>query len=180
MGRDADGIWFRSVSPVMFQMQPVNTLEELKSTILRNMGAVGSMLVRRVAYRLLNLFPPNQFKFKIFWVDSDAHVRAMFELHRRYGSRDVMELLTKMQTVNVDAEGSTSSSQGGPGAIIATPIQFATPEVGDDDSDKDFVGNTDESSESSDGSEFVPESQTRQDFLLPAPSPIPDLSSVGM
>ncbi|MED6212720.1 hypothetical protein PIB30_086315 [Stylosanthes scabra] len=128
------------------------------------MGAVGSMLVRRVAYRLLNLFPPNQFKFKIFWVDSDAHVRAMFELHRRYGSRDVMELLTEMQTVNVDA---------------GAPIQFATPEVGDDDSDEDFVGNTDESSERSDGSEFVPESQTRQDFLLSTPSPIPNLSSVG-
>ncbi|MED6125088.1 hypothetical protein PIB30_065203 [Stylosanthes scabra] len=118
------------------------------------------MLVRRVAYRLLNLFPPNQFKFNIFWVDGDEHVRAMFELHRRYGSRDVMELLTEMQTVNVDAGGSTSSSQGGPGAILAAPIQFATPEVSDDDSDEDFVGNTDESSESSDGSEFVPKSQT--------------------
>ncbi|MED6223987.1 hypothetical protein PIB30_079450 [Stylosanthes scabra] len=152
MGRDADGIWFRSVSPVVFQMQPVNTLEELKSAILCNMGVVGSMLVRRVAYRLLNLFPANQFKFKIFWVDSSVHVRAMFELHRRYGSRDVMELLTEMQTVNVDAGGSTSSSQGGLGTIIVAPIQFATPEVGDDDSDEDFVGNTDESSESSDGS----------------------------
>ncbi|MED6138168.1 hypothetical protein PIB30_071693 [Stylosanthes scabra] len=159
MGRDADGIWFRSACPVVFQMQPINTLEELKFVILRNMGAVGSMLVRRVAYRLLNLFPPNQFKFKIFWVDSDAHVCAMFELRRRYGSRDVMELLTEMQTVNVDAGGSTSSSRGRPGAIIAAPIQFANPEVGDDDSDEDFVTNTDESSESSDGSKFVPESR---------------------
>ncbi|MED6164176.1 hypothetical protein PIB30_087142 [Stylosanthes scabra] len=96
MGRDADGIWFWSVSPIVFQMQPVNTLKELKSAILRNMGAVGSMLMRRVAHQLLNLFPPNQFKFKIFWVDSDAHVRAMLELHRRYGSRDLMELLTKI------------------------------------------------------------------------------------
>ncbi|MED6152350.1 hypothetical protein PIB30_091091 [Stylosanthes scabra] len=155
-------------------MQPVNTLEELKSAILRNMGAVGSMLVRQVAYRLLNLFPFNQFKFKILWVDGDAHVRAMFELHRRYGSRDVMDLLTEMQTVNVDAGGSTSSYQGGPGAILAAPIQFATQEVSDDDSDEDFVGNTDESSESSDGSEFVQESQTRQGFLLLAPIPIPD------
>ncbi|MED6222687.1 hypothetical protein PIB30_066771 [Stylosanthes scabra] len=144
-----------------FQMQPVNTLEELKSAILRNTGAVGSMLVRRMAYRLLNPFSHNQFKFKIFWVDGDAHVCAMFELHRRYGSRDVMELLTEMQTVNIDAGGSTSSSQGGPGAIITAPTQFATPEVADDDSDKDFVGNTNESSKSFDGSEFVPKSQTR-------------------
>ncbi|MED6183794.1 hypothetical protein PIB30_041074 [Stylosanthes scabra] len=121
-------------------------------------GAVGTMLVRRVAYHLLNLFLPNQFMFKVFWVEGDAHVRAMFELHRRYGSRDVMELLTEMQTVHVDAGGSASSSQGGPGAILVAPIQFATLEVSDDDSDEDFVGNMDDSSESSGGSEFVLES----------------------
>ncbi|MED6134173.1 hypothetical protein PIB30_034790 [Stylosanthes scabra] len=154
IGRDADGIWFRSVSPVVFQMQPVNTLEELKSVILRNMGAVGSMLVRRVAYRLLNLFPPNQFKFKIFWVDT----RAMFELHRR---RFIKLIPRWARCYNCSAH--TDCDPGG----------------GDDDSDENFVVNTDESSESSDGLEFVPESQARQGFLLPAPSPIPDLSSVG-
>ncbi|MED6191041.1 hypothetical protein PIB30_112124, partial [Stylosanthes scabra] len=88
-------------------------------------------------------------------------------------------LLTEMETVNVDAAGPSSSSGAGPGAIIAAPVRTATPERSDDDSNEDFVGNTDESSESSDGSEFVPESQARQGFLLPAPSPIPDLSSVG-
>ncbi|MED6167014.1 hypothetical protein PIB30_114995, partial [Stylosanthes scabra] len=124
-------------------MQPVNTLEELKCVILRNIGAAGAMPVSRVAYRLLNLFPPNQFKFKIFWVDSDAHVRAMFELHRRYGPREVMELLTEMETANVDAAGPSSSSGAGPGAIIAAPIRAATPERSDDDSDEDFVGDTD-------------------------------------
>ncbi|MED6223023.1 hypothetical protein PIB30_069995 [Stylosanthes scabra] len=126
MGRDADGIWFRSVSPVVFQMQPDNTLEELKCVLLRNMGAAGAMSVRRVAYRLRSI------KLISRWA-------------RRY---------------NCCAH--TDCDPGG----------------GDDDSDEDFVGNTDESSESSDGSEFVPESQARQGFLLPAPSPIPDLSSV--
>ncbi|MED6165028.1 hypothetical protein PIB30_095794 [Stylosanthes scabra] len=66
-----------------------------------------------------------------------------------------MELLTEMETANVDAAGPSSSSGGGPGAIIAAPIRTATPERSDDDSDEDFVGNSDESSESSDGSEFV-------------------------
>ncbi|MED6123812.1 hypothetical protein PIB30_052962 [Stylosanthes scabra] len=179
MGKDADGIWYRSTSPLVFQMQPVNTLEELKSIILRNMGAVGTMSVRRVAYRLLNIFPPNQFKFKIFWVEGDVHIHAMFELHRRYGTREVMELLTEMQTVHGDGQGFASSSRGGPGAILASPIHLATPEVSDEDSDEDFVDNMDYSSESSDGSEFVSESQTRRGFLLPAPAPIPDLSSVG-
>ncbi|MED6165139.1 hypothetical protein PIB30_096713 [Stylosanthes scabra] len=81
MGRDRDGIWFRSSTPILFQMYPVVSLEELKSVILRNMrlGAVGTVLVRR-----------------IFWVDSEEHVRALFHLHRRYGTRELIELLTEM------------------------------------------------------------------------------------
>ncbi|MED6158750.1 hypothetical protein PIB30_035681 [Stylosanthes scabra] len=142
MGRDSGGIWFRSATPVVFQMQPVDMLEELKAIILRNIGvAGGTSLVRRVAYRLLNICPPNQFKFKIFWVDGDVHFRGMFDLHRRYGPREVMELLTKMQTVDAD--------------------------VGDEGSDEEFVGDTDDSTERSDGIEFVPESQCRRDFFAP-------------
>ncbi|MED6142654.1 hypothetical protein PIB30_115903, partial [Stylosanthes scabra] len=86
----------------------------------------------------------------------------MFELHRRYGPREVMELLTEMETANVDAAGPSGSSGAGPGAMIAAPMRTATSEGSEDDSDEDYVGNTDESSESSDGSEFVPESQARQ------------------
>ncbi|MED6142724.1 hypothetical protein PIB30_000289 [Stylosanthes scabra] len=112
MGRDRYGIWFRSPTPVVFQMYPVVTLEELKSVILRNMGlgVVGMSLVRRVAYRLLNVFPPDPFKFKIFCVDSDEHVRALFDLHRRYGTREVMELLTEIQSMPEVVGGSSSSN----------------------------------------------------------------------
>ncbi|MED6127313.1 hypothetical protein PIB30_086922 [Stylosanthes scabra] len=113
--------------------------------------------MRQVAYRLLNIFPPNQFKFKIFWVEGDEHVRAMFELHHRYGTREVMELLTEMQTVHGNGGGSASSSRGGPGAILGSPIHFATPEVSDENSYENFIGNMDDSSEISDGSEFVPD-----------------------
>ncbi|MED6168866.1 hypothetical protein PIB30_015700 [Stylosanthes scabra] len=177
MGRDRDGIWFRSPTPVVFQMYPVVTLEELKSVILRNMGlgAVETSLVRRVAYRLLNVFPPDPFKFKIFWVDSDEHVRALFDLHRRYGTREVMVLLTEMQSMPKLERG-----------IPCSPIQCPAPEVPmlmdgnfEEDSEEEFVPNIEESSGSSDGSEFVPESQSRRGFLLPAPAPIPDLSSVN-
>ncbi|MED6217708.1 hypothetical protein PIB30_020163 [Stylosanthes scabra] len=170
MGRDSGGIWFRSATPMVFQMQPVNTLEELKTVILRNMGvAGGTMLVKRVAYRLLNIFPPNQFKFKIFWVDGDEHVRRMFDLHRRYGTREIMELLTEMQTMGVDVGGSSSSVGGAAAVIPCSPIHFTAPEApmqfelnDGEDSDEDFVRDTEESSESSD-----------------APAPIPDLSSVS-
>ncbi|MED6157169.1 hypothetical protein PIB30_020836 [Stylosanthes scabra] len=47
------------------------------------------------------------------------------------------------------------------------------------DSYEEFVPDIEESSESLDGSEFVPESQSRRGFLLPTPAPIPDLSSVN-
>ncbi|MED6203814.1 hypothetical protein PIB30_003105 [Stylosanthes scabra] len=182
MGRDGDGIW--SSTPVVFQMYPIVTLEELKSVILRNMGlgAVATSLVRRVAYRLLNVFPPDPFKFKIFWVDSDEHVRALFDLHRRYGTREVMELLTEMQSMPEVGGGSSSSN----GVIPCSPINCPAPEVpmlmdanSGEDSDEEFVPDVEDSSESSDGSEFVSESQSRTGFLLPAPAPIPDLSSVN-
>ncbi|MED6167182.1 hypothetical protein PIB30_000434 [Stylosanthes scabra] len=182
MRRDRDGIWFRSSTPVIFQMYPVVTLEELKSIILRNMGlgTVGTSLVRRVAYRLLNVFPPDQFKFKIFWVDSDEHVPALFDLHRRYGTREVMELLMEMQSMP-EVDGGSSSSNS---VIPCSPIHCPAPEVpmpmdanSEEDSDEDFMPDFEESSESSDRSEFVPESQSRTCFLLPGPAPVPDLSS---
>ncbi|MED6189784.1 hypothetical protein PIB30_099376 [Stylosanthes scabra] len=171
MGRDSGEIWFWSATPMVFQMQSVNTLEELKAVILRNMGvASGTILVKQVAYRLLNIFPPNQFKFKIFWVDGDEHVRGMFDLHRRYGTREIMELLTEMQTMGVDVGGSSSSVGGAATIIPYSPIHFTAPEApmqselnDGEDSDGDFVHDTEESSESSDGTEFVPESQCRRD-----------------
>ncbi|MED6203805.1 hypothetical protein PIB30_003097 [Stylosanthes scabra] len=146
------------------------------------LGVVGTSLVRRVAYRLLNVFPPDPFKFKIFWVDSDEHVRALFDLHRRYGAREVMELLTEMQSMPEVIGGSSSSN----GVIPCSRIHCPAPEVpmlmdgnSGEDSDEEFVPDIEESTESSDGSEFVPESQSRRGFLLPAPAPIPDLSSVN-
>ncbi|MED6110425.1 hypothetical protein PIB30_042731 [Stylosanthes scabra] len=60
----------------------VSSLDELKSAILCNMSVVGHMSVRRVACGLLNILPPNQYKFKIFRLCSDEHVCAMFALHR--------------------------------------------------------------------------------------------------
>ncbi|MED6155341.1 hypothetical protein PIB30_004357 [Stylosanthes scabra] len=165
-------------------MYPVVTLDELKSVILRNMGlgAVGTSLVRRDAYRLLNVFPPDPFKFKIFWVDSDEHVCALFDLHRRYGTRKAMELLTEMQSMTEVVGGSSSSN----GVIPCSPIHCPAPKVpilmdgnSGEDSEEEFVPDIEESSESSVGSEFVPESQSRRGFLLLALAPILDLSSVN-
>ncbi|MED6147224.1 hypothetical protein PIB30_042101 [Stylosanthes scabra] len=138
MGRDRDGIWFRSSTPVVFQMYPVVTLDE--------------------------------------------HVRALFDLHRRYGTREVMELLTEMQSMPEVVGGSSSSNC----VIPCSPIHCPALEVpmlmdgnSGEDSDEEFVPDIEEIRESSDSSEFVPESQSRRGFLLPAPAPIPNLSSVN-
>ncbi|MED6215875.1 hypothetical protein PIB30_002564 [Stylosanthes scabra] len=145
MGRDSGGIWFRSPTPVVFQTQPVNTLDELNSVILRHMGVIsGVTLVTWVAYRLLNLFPPNQFKYKIFWVEGDQHVRGIFELHRKYGPGQIMELLAEIQTANSDVGGSSSSAVGGADVIPCSPIHVVAPETAmqfemnsEEDSDED-------------------------------------------
>ncbi|MED6220448.1 hypothetical protein PIB30_044929 [Stylosanthes scabra] len=81
---------------------------------------VGHMSVERVAYRHLNMLPPNQFKYKIFCVDGEEHVRGMFDLHGRYGPREVMELLTEIQTVQRAVGGPTRSGQGAAVAIHAS------------------------------------------------------------
>ncbi|MED6146153.1 hypothetical protein PIB30_031967 [Stylosanthes scabra] len=100
-----------------------------------------------------------------------------------YETREVMELLTEMQSMPDVAGGSSSSN----GVIPCLPIHCPAPPVvpmpmdtnPGEDSDEEFMPDFEESSESSDGSEFVPESQSRIGFLLPAPAPIPDLSSVS-
>ncbi|MED6218123.1 hypothetical protein PIB30_024003 [Stylosanthes scabra] len=84
MKRDADGIGFECPNSILCYIHRVDTLDELKNFILRTMGAVGRKYVRRIAYRLLNILPPLEYKFKIFWLEGDVDVRAMFELHQRF------------------------------------------------------------------------------------------------
>ncbi|MED6109150.1 hypothetical protein PIB30_030935 [Stylosanthes scabra] len=138
---------------------------EISHPAQHGVGAVGTSLVRRIAYRLLNIFPPDPFKFKIFWAGSDEHVGALFDLHRRYETREVMELLTEIQSM-LEVVGGSSSLNG---VIPCSPIHCPAPEVPmlmdgnfGEDSDEEFVPDIEESSESSDGSEFVPESQSRR------------------
>ncbi|MED6197946.1 hypothetical protein PIB30_061607 [Stylosanthes scabra] len=122
--RQEDGIGFVCPNPILCYIEPVEMLDLLKSFLLRTMGALGRKSVRRVAYRLLNILPPLEYKFKIFWLEGDVHVRAMFELHRRYGPRQVMELLFETRNV-VHAEASLSCARAAPlGPIAAAPLRI--------------------------------------------------------
>ncbi|MED6205441.1 hypothetical protein PIB30_017666 [Stylosanthes scabra] len=158
--RDADGIGFACPNPILCYIQRVETLDELKSFILCTMGAVGWKYVRWIAYRLLNILPPLKYKFKIFWVEGDVHVQAMFDLHRQYDPRQVMELLFETRDV-IRSEAGPSGTWAGPmGAIVVPPLRIATPDVFDE-------------------ADFVDETQVGRRFLLPAPAAIPDLASVS-
>ncbi|MED6123283.1 hypothetical protein PIB30_047618 [Stylosanthes scabra] len=129
----------------------------MKHIILRTMGVVGQKYVRRIAYMLLDILPPLEYKFKLFWLESDDHVRAMFDLHHSSRSCRV-------------------------GAIAAPPLRVATPEVSmelDFELDVEYLGETDDSSDSSEEAHYVAETHEVRRFLLPAPAAIPDLSDVS-
>ncbi|MED6116093.1 hypothetical protein PIB30_096890 [Stylosanthes scabra] len=110
----------------------------------------------------------------------------MFELHRRYGPRQMMELLFETRDP-VHAEAGPSCARAAPvGPIAAAPLRIATSNVSADmdssseeGSDGEYQGETEESSDSFDQSDFVDESLVGRRFLLSAPVPIPDLALVS-
>ncbi|MED6211461.1 hypothetical protein PIB30_073853 [Stylosanthes scabra] len=111
---------------------------------------------------------------------------AMFDLHRRYGPRQVMELLVETRDVNRSEVGPSSSRACPVGPIIVPPLRIASldvsmePDFGSDDgSDGEYVIETEESTDSFDEAEYVDETQEGHRFLLPQPAPIPDLSSIS-
>ncbi|MED6131951.1 hypothetical protein PIB30_014853 [Stylosanthes scabra] len=122
MNRGVDGVGFVCLNLILCYVQRADILDELKNFILRTMGAVGRKHVGRIAYRLLNILPPYEYKFKIFWVEGDVHVRAMFELHQRYGPRQVMELLFETRDASRSEAGPSSTWAGQVGPIAAPPL----------------------------------------------------------
>ncbi|MED6148934.1 hypothetical protein PIB30_057629 [Stylosanthes scabra] len=109
--RDVDGIGFSCPNPILFYIQRIDMLDELKHIILCTIG------------RLL---------------EGDVHVRVMFDLHHRYGPRQVMELLAETRNVAHFEGGQSISRPGSVGAIAAPPLRIAILEVSmklDSDSD---------------------------------------------
>ncbi|MED6151093.1 hypothetical protein PIB30_078944 [Stylosanthes scabra] len=157
MIRQEDGVGFVCPNPILCYVKRVDTFDELKNSILMTLGALG-----RKSIGLLKILPPLEYKFKIFWLEGDVHVRAMFELHRRYGSRQVMELLFETRDMVRSAAGPSSAQAALVGPIAAAPLRIATPDVSADidssseeGSDEDYQGETDESSDSFDEANFI-------------------------
>ncbi|RYR66738.1 hypothetical protein Ahy_A03g012798 isoform D [Arachis hypogaea] len=157
-----NGVIFESQDPILFRTQRVETLSDLKSLILSKLWGTQASKIGRVAYRLLAPIENGVFRFRLFRLHGDEHVRLMFDIHGRIMSEQVMEL-----SAEVGHGGSGSSAQDtyvqdnrplAPPPIHITILENEA-EEGEEESDEDYVADSgdSESSDDNDEDEFVPE-----------------------
>ncbi|RYR61273.1 hypothetical protein Ahy_A04g018418 [Arachis hypogaea] len=180
-----NGMTFECENPILFHTQRVNTLSDLKSMILNKLGGTEARKIGRVAYRLLAPMGNGVFRFRLFRLQGDEHVRVMFDIHGRIRVEQVMELSAEV-----------GHSDGGPSVhstyvqddrpLAPLPIHVAIPvneaEENEEESDEDYVADSGDSdlSDSGDKNEYVPETPvpTAACHVLPPPLPIPALSAI--
>ncbi|RYR06936.1 hypothetical protein Ahy_B05g074254 [Arachis hypogaea] len=149
----------------MLRTHRVDTLDALKTMMLRNMGGVGTNEVGRIAYRFLYALPNDGFTNRLFWIDGDQHVRVMFDVHARLMPQHVMELYSVVR----DAVVGDWSSPLGPEVVPleAIPINYAQPYDSADDSDSKgdstYVAGSESSSDTVSDDEFVLETPSGSD-----------------
>ncbi|XP_016177785.1 uncharacterized protein LOC107620081 [Arachis ipaensis] len=183
-----NGMTFECEDLILFRTQCVNTLPDLKSLILSKLGGTTVREIRRVGYRLLAPMGNGVFRFQLFRLQGDEHVRLMFDIHGRIMAEQVMELSAEVGDIGRGSSvHSTYVQDDRP--LAPLPIHVAIPvdeaeegEEGEEESDGDYVADSvdSDSSEGSDEDEFVPETsaQTMACHVLPPPHPISALSAV--
>ncbi|RYR35424.1 hypothetical protein Ahy_A10g050573 isoform D [Arachis hypogaea] len=97
-------VTFECQDPILFRTQCVKTLSDLKSLILSKLGGTQAREIGRVGYRLLAPIENGVFRFRLFRLHGDEHVRLMFDIHGRIMYEQVMEL-----SAEVDYSGSGGS-----------------------------------------------------------------------
>ncbi|XP_057754792.1 uncharacterized protein LOC130974060 [Arachis stenosperma] len=136
-------------------------MSDLKSLILSKLGVTQAREIGRVAYRLPAPMGNGVFRFRLFRLHGDEHVRLMFDIHGRIMCEQVMELAAE-----VGHGGSGSSAQDtyvqDDRPLAPPPIHVA---ISENEVEED---------------EFVPETPTGAvpRHVLPPPHPIPTLSAV--
>ncbi|RYQ90351.1 hypothetical protein Ahy_B09g096476 isoform C [Arachis hypogaea] len=150
-------VTFECEDPILFRTQRVKTLSDLKSLILNKLDGTQARKIGRVTYRLLAPIGNRVFRFRLFRLQGDEHVRLMFDIHGRIMVEQVMELSAEVGHSD-EAEESK------------------------EESDEDYMADSadSDSSDSGDEDEFVPETlvQTVVRHVLPPPHPIPPLSTM--
>ncbi|RYR41826.1 hypothetical protein Ahy_A08g038263 [Arachis hypogaea] len=178
-------VTFECEDPILFRIQCVKTLSDLKNLILSKLGGTQARKIGRVAYRLLAPMGNGVFRFRLFQLQGDEHVRLMFDIHGRLMVEQVMELSTEVG--HSGGESSVHSIYVQDDRPLAPPpihviIPVNEAEECEEESDEDYVvDNADnDSSDGGDEDECVPEIpvQTMAYHVLPPPHPIPPLSTV--
>ncbi|RYR14415.1 hypothetical protein Ahy_B04g070971 isoform B [Arachis hypogaea] len=91
-----NGVTFECEDSILFRTQRVETLSDLRSLILSKLGGTQAREIGRVAYRLLALMGNRIFRFRLFRLLGDEHVRLMFNIHWRIMCEQVMELFAEV------------------------------------------------------------------------------------
>ncbi|RYR09120.1 hypothetical protein Ahy_B05g077226 [Arachis hypogaea] len=99
---------------------------ELKSLILTSLNANGTKEVRRVRYMLFAPMESRVFRFRVFWLDDDVHVRLMFDVHGKIIAQQVMELFAKVGDVGGDSSRHSNFVQDDP-PLAPPPLHCANP-----------------------------------------------------
>ncbi|RYR09368.1 hypothetical protein Ahy_B05g077663 [Arachis hypogaea] len=162
MRNDDNGVTFECEDPILFRTQRVETLSGLRSLILNKLGGTEAREIRRVTYRLLAPMGGGVFRFRLFRLLGDEHMRVMFDIHGRIMVEQLMEF-----SVEVGHSGggpsihSTYVQDNRP--LAPPPIHVAVPvdkaEEGKEESDEDYVADSGDTdlSDSEDEDECVPE-----------------------
>ncbi|XP_020967628.1 uncharacterized protein LOC110266910 [Arachis ipaensis] len=115
MSNGDNEVTFEYQDPILFRTQRVETLSDLKSFILSKFGGTQAREIGRVGYRLLAPMGNGVFRFRLFQLQEDEHVRLMFDIHGRmiveqFPEVRTPELLAKLIDVVSSSGGSNRNT----------------------------------------------------------------------
>ncbi|XP_016202767.2 CSC1-like protein At1g69450 [Arachis ipaensis] len=113
---------------LLYNVNEIRFLSKLKSLILTSLNANGTKEVRRVRYMLFAPMESRVFRFRVFWLDDDVHVRLMFDVHGKIIAQQVMELFAKVGDVGGDSSRHSNFVQDDP-PLAPPPLHCANPNI---------------------------------------------------
>ncbi|RYR46937.1 hypothetical protein Ahy_A07g032807 [Arachis hypogaea] len=181
-----NGVIFECENSLLLRTQRESSLSELKNLILSNLGGLGRKEFGRMGYRLLASLGNGVFRFRLFRLQGDEHVRLMLDTHGRIMAEQVIKLSAEVGDVGGGGSVHSTFMQDDP-LLALPPIHVASPmgniDVGDKDSDEEYIADSNDSDSSyyDDDEEFVPETpaETTTHYVLPPPPP-PDYCAIRL